>query len=63
MSLPPNDLFPDSPAPLARGTDNAATTGAYPPLVQLLAAAGVLGRTRLLELARACGVRDASGRA
>ncbi|HSD81161.1 MAG TPA: hypothetical protein VLB47_10880, partial [Solirubrobacteraceae bacterium] len=34
-----------------------------PPLAQLLAAAGVLGRTRLLELARACGLREASGRA
>jgi hypothetical protein len=63
MSLPRDDLFPDSPAPPEREREPAATTGTYPPLVQLLAAAGVLGRTRLLELARACGIREASGRA
>jgi superfamily II DNA or RNA helicase len=59
MSLPRDDLFPDAPSP----PEPTAAGGTYPPLVQLLAAAGVLGRTRLLELARSCGIREASGRA
>jgi superfamily II DNA or RNA helicase len=63
MALPPDDLFPGAPSPPAREREPAAATGTCPPLVQLLAAAGVLGRTRFLELARDCGIREASGRA
>ncbi len=61
MPLPRDDMFPDLPSPPER--EPAAAAGTYPPLVQLLASAGVLGRTRLLELARDCGIREASGRA
>ena len=63
MSLPSDDLFPVPRAPPQREPEPAAPVENYPPLAQLLAAAGVLGKTRILELARACGIREASGRA
>jgi hypothetical protein len=63
MSLPSDDLFPLPPDLPQREPDPAATAEDYPALVQLLAAAGALGRTRILELARACGIREASARA